>query len=127
VERPPTQFNGHKRVESISPIVSPFSLAATRALAQEEEEGEDDTPDDLLSTTGAAPASSEHDDEVDVSDDNATVSTEDPVQLAMGATLDENDDDSEEMEDERILYPHRMETVNTRYDCLNGIFFVYQS
>lgn len=45
--------------------------------------------------------------EEDVEDDTATVSTDDPVGLAMEATLGENDDDEDEMEDERILYPQR--------------------
>jgi hypothetical protein len=48
--------------------------------------------------------------EEDADDDSATVSTDDPVGLAMKATLGENDDDEDEMEDERILYPQRTST-----------------
>jgi hypothetical protein len=43
----------------------------------------------------------------ELEDDSRTVSTEDPVGLAMSATLDEQDE--EEDEEERILYP-RMPT-----------------
>jgi hypothetical protein len=40
----------------------------------------------------------------DVEDDSRTVSTEDPVGLAMNATLDEQAEDDED-DEEQILYP----------------------
>lgn len=40
----------------------------------------------------------------DVEDDSRTVSTEDPVGLAMSATLDEQGEDDED-DEEQILYP----------------------
>lgn len=46
----------------------------------------------------------------ELDDDSRTVSTEDPVGLAMSATLDEQDDDDDE---EQVLYP-RMPTGATK-------------
>jgi hypothetical protein len=63
-----------------------------RAYQEEEDTSESDE--------GAEGEEPEHPD-----DDRATVSTDDPVQLAMDAVLSENED--EEEEEELILYPQR--------------------
>ena len=81
---------------------------------------EDDIVLPMKQTDGITPVNRDE----DVEDDAATVSTDDPVGLAMEATLGEHDDDEDEMEDERILYPQRTSTSPPMCVCpFNLIFF----